>query len=89
MLYTASDAFIKDIGALKGNSSVINRLENFIELIETAKDLSDLPNTKKLKGLKNAYLYRIGAYRIGFYLEENEIFLSRIQHRSKIYNIFP
>lgn len=60
-----------------------------IEIIESAKSLSEVPNIKKLSGHKSAYRIKLGNYRIGIFLENNVVELARIVHRKDIYKVFP
>ena len=47
-------------------------------------------NMKKMKGYKNYYRIRMGDYRIGYELkEDNNIIFYRVKNRSEIYKIFP
>ena len=43
----------------------------------------------KMEGAKNRYRIRVGDYRIGFYLEDEVIVLSRALNRKEIYRHFP
>lgn len=51
------NSFLKDIRAIK-DKATLSRLEEFIEAVETADSLSQIPNLKKLKGKKNKFHYR-------------------------------
>ena len=67
---------------------------NFINTIEAADQITDINNIKKLKANKkdqrNCYRYKIGNYRVGFILEEdNTIRLVIADHRKNIYKSFP
>lgn len=81
--------FIKDLKNLKSNSIYpsIKKLVMIDFLLY--KDLRDIQNLKKIKGVKNAYRIRIGDYRIGFFFEENKIIFSRVLHRKEMYRFFP
>ena len=57
--------------------------------MEQAADLSNLKGIKKLKGYQNFYRIQVGAYRLGFILEENTVVLVRFLHRKEIYRLFP
>ncbi len=80
--------FSKDLDDIKIKSvkQSVLRLIEFMEIVDT---LDKIPNTKKLKGHRNAYRTRIGDYRIGFFFESLTISLARILHRKDIYKIFP
>ena len=61
-----------------------------IDLFEKANKISEVPNIKQLKGHPNAFRYRKGKYRIGFYLEDDEtIVFAAFDTRDKIYHRFP
>lgn len=80
--------FSKDIDAIT-SKSVRSALKQLIELMEAADTLGDIPNTKKLKGHKTAYRTRVGDYRLGFFFEDQTIFLARFVDRKDIYKLFP
>ena len=80
--------FSKDLDDLHAKSVKSNLLK-VIELMEAAKSLDDIPNTKKLKGHKTAYRVRVGDYRLGFFYESSTILLARFIHRKDIYKLFP
>lgn len=64
-------------------------IRNIIQKLIETSSLSVIPHIKKMKGHKSAYRIRIGDYRIGFYIEKNEIFISTVAHRKDIYKRFP
>ncbi len=80
--------FSKDIDEIAAKS-VRSALKLLIELMEAANTLGDIPNTKKLKGHKTAYRTRVGEYRLGFFFEDQTIFLARFVNRRDIYKLFP
>ncbi len=59
-----------------------------IEDILEASNLSTLKATK-MEGAKNVFRIRVGDYRIGIYLENEVIVLSRALNRKDIYHYFP
>lgn len=80
--------FSKDLDKIS-NKSVKANLLKFILILEGSKNLSGLPNVKKLSGHKSAYRLRIGDYRAGFFCEGETVIFARIVHRKDIYNLFP
>lgn len=62
---------------------------NFYHQLVDSADLRSIANVKKLKGYKIYYRYKIGDYRLGFKLVDNEITLLIILHRKEIYRQFP
>jgi len=80
--------FSKDIDGISLKSVKLS-LKRVIEKMEAADTLGKIPNTKKLQGHKTAYRTRIGDYRLGFFFEEETIFIARFVHRKDIYKLFP
>ena len=80
--------FYKDIDKLK-DSELKAAIAEIILQLEIANNLSQIPNTKKLKGHKLAYRIKLGDYRIGLFCEGNIVELARFVHRKDIYKIFP
>lgn len=64
-------------------------IANSIVNVESAKNLTQINQLKKLKGYKQYYRIRIGNYRIGIKIEEGTVFFVDIDHRRNIYRIFP
>jgi mRNA interferase RelE/StbE len=71
------------------NKKLQLQLADVLEQLQRADHLMEIPNLKKMKGFKNAYRIRLGAYRIGFLFEDNTIKLSRVMNRKEIYRYFP
>lgn len=80
--------FLKDVKAI-GDASAKKRIDTILTKLANMQTIEALVSVKKLKGHKSAYRIRIGDYRIGFFLEDDNITLVRVLHRSKIYNYFP
>lgn len=83
-------AFLKDLSKVK-NGDVSLRLEKAILKIEQAEGIFSLSNIKKINHNSGTYYrIRIGEYRLGFSLtEENTVLIHRFLHRSEIYRYFP
>ena len=64
-------------------------IRNIIQKLIEASSLSAILHLKKMNGHKSAYRIRIGNYRIGFYIQKTEIFISTVAHRKDIYKNFP
>lgn len=67
---------------------------NFIKAIEAANQITGISNIKKLKTNKKdkreCYRYKIGNYRLGFILEEDNLVKFVIaDYRKNIYKNFP
>jgi mRNA interferase RelE/StbE len=62
------------------------RFEKDLKIIQ---DTNLLKRIKKLKGHDSFYRIKIGDYRIGFEMVNEELILTRILHRKTIYRYFP
>ena len=60
-----------------------------LEALETAKDITEIKELKKLSGYTNYYRIRIGNYRMGLQIINPKIMVVTILHRGAIYKIFP
>ena len=61
-----------------------------IETFQEADNITEVPNIKKMQGFQSFYRVRLGDYRIGFeLLEDNTIYLILVAHRKDIYKYFP
>jgi mRNA interferase RelE/StbE len=82
-------SFIKAIHKIK-DKTVLSRIESIIYKLELVESIDKIANTKKLIGYSSYYRIKIGDYRIGFELiEDEEIRLITILHRKDIYKRFP
>lgn len=88
MKVSFSKQFVKQFDGINDSVAKV-AIRIVIEKIIASPSLREIPNLKKLKGHRSAYRVRTGNYRIGFYLEQNEIFISAVAHRKDIYRSFP
>ncbi len=89
MIVEFDKSFEKSIDRLRDNS-LAPKIQKTIELLESAKSLHELSNSKKLTGYKTYYRIRLGDYRIGIEkINETTIRLILVAHRKDIYNLFP
>ncbi len=81
--------FLKDLKKLK-KTDLYDRIHDlaFNTLPELAK-LQDIPNIKAMVGYPGHYRIRLGDYRLGFRLHDNELELMRVMHRCEFYRYFP
>jgi mRNA interferase RelE/StbE len=83
------ESFLKSIGKLKDKDAA-SKLEIIIESVENAKSIKEISNLKKMEGYKSYYRIRMGDYRIGLKLIDNQTFrFILIAHRREIYRYFP
>ena len=57
--------------------------------VDSAENIRQINNLKKLKGYKQFYRIRIGNHRIGIKIEADTVIFVEIDHRKNIYRIFP
>jgi len=81
-------SFYKDLDKLK-LQSVKNSIASVIENVELANKAEEIKNLKKLSGYKIVYRIKVGDYRIGLFIENNNVEFARIIHRKDIYKVFP
>jgi mRNA interferase RelE/StbE len=60
-----------------------------MEQVEVAEALHEVSNLAKLSGSSGFYRIRVGDYRIGIAVEEDEVEFVRCLHRRDIYRHFP
>lgn len=83
------ESFEKSVKKLKDKKVKI-RIVDLIETFQEAENITEIPNIKKMQGFQNFYRVRLGDYRIGFeLLEDNTIYLILVAHRKDIYKYFP
>jgi mRNA interferase RelE/StbE len=81
-------SFGRDLRKIK-DAAILSRLEMLIEELEMAQSLQQIEHTKKLHTGTNCYRIRVGDYRIGLLLEEDEIIFVRCLNRRDLYKFFP
>lgn len=80
-------SFVKT--AKKLPSAIQQKVAEVIEQIETAQNIREISNCKKMTGYKTAYRIKIEDYRLGLFYEKGTIELTTIMHRKDIYRYFP
>jgi mRNA interferase RelE/StbE len=87
MIVEIRNSFQKD--AKKLPASVQRDLFIIVDNLHSVSTLNEIHNCKKLSGFKNAYRIRSGNYRIGLFLVNKKIELTRVLSRKDIYRYFP
>ncbi|TZF83051.1 type II toxin-antitoxin system RelE/ParE family toxin [Pedobacter sp. BS3] len=80
--------FEKDTDKIK-DSKILSRIAVCIEQVSQASSISDIPSVKKLTGFKNHYRIKIGDYRAGILISDDEVLFERFLHRKDIYKYYP
>ena len=80
--------FEKDIKLLK-DRNLLEKLNQIILTCKQAESVGEINNLKKMQGYDSFYRIRLGDYRIGIEVLENEVIFVRFLHRKDIYKFFP
>lgn len=81
-------SFERDLKKIK-DRTILAKIRQSIEEIETAVSSKDLSGVKKLGSAGRFYRIRVGEYRIGLVIEASEVEFVRCLHRREIYRYFP
>lgn len=82
-------SFLKSLDKIS-DEAVKNKIVEVIINVEEANSLHEINQLKKLKGFKNYYRIRLGDYRIGLEVQNNDmVIFVLIAHRKEVYRRFP
>ncbi len=81
-------SFARDLKRVR-DKKLLKCVKEVIEDVKAASELSDVKNLGKIKGHATFYRIRLGDYRIGVEVLENQVIVVRILHRKDIYRYFP
>ncbi|MBN7815210.1 type II toxin-antitoxin system RelE family toxin [Algoriphagus pacificus] len=81
-------SFLKDLEQVSEEQDKAE-ISQMIKTCEKAKFLSEIGSLKKLAGFKNVFRIKRKNYRIGLYIEINELVFARISHKNELYKMFP
>lgn len=82
------DSFRKDVKKIKDKKLLKNLREAILDA-QNAKSILDLSNIKRLSGYSAFYRLRIGNFRAGLKLDNDELHFMRFLDRKDIYRVFP
>ena len=82
------NSFIKDLKKLN-DSKLKSKLTKILKELEVINKFNDINNVKKIKGYDNYFRIKVGIYRIGVFVDGENIYLVRFLHRKDIYKYFP
>ena len=80
--------FSKDLKKIK-DQKLLSQIKIVINECKLAQTLDEIKNLKKLKGYQTFYRIKIGDYRIGMAIINDELIFTRFLHRREIYRFFP
>jgi mRNA interferase RelE/StbE len=81
-------SFVRDLKKIR-DQDLRGRIQQVIEAVEAAPDLSALSALKKLAGTDDHYRIRIGDYRIGIVVDGDTVEFVRCLPRKDLYRYFP
>ncbi len=81
-------SFLKDLKKIK-EKQLQSQIRELIDKVETAGNLTELENMKKLSGSDIYYRIRLGDYRVGLKIENETVCFVRFLHRKDIYRYLP
>lgn len=81
--------FLKDLKKLKNQPIYKQIYALTFDILPKVKSLQDVPNVKALVGTQNRYRIRIGDYRIGIEINDDNLEVLRVLHRREFYRYFP
>lgn len=81
-------SFEKDLKKINAKKTK-EQLRKIIDEVREASCQNEIRNIKKIQGHSTFYRIRLGDYRIGIEIIENEVIFTRILHRKDIYRYFP
>lgn len=83
------ESFEKSVKKLN-DQKIKDQIVELIEVFENAGSLQIIPNIKKMQGFRSYYRVRLGNYRLGFELLENDsVLFILVAHRKDMYKYFP
>jgi mRNA interferase RelE/StbE len=81
-------SFARDLKGIK-DKALLRRVEQVIAEVKATTALSEIKNLVKMRGYATFYRIRLGDYRIGIEVLEDEVVFVRMLHRRDIYRYFP
>lgn len=80
--------FAKDLRSIR-DAKLLAKIKEMIDECKAAESLTELKNIKKLQGYDTFYRIRIGEYRVGLEVLNDELIFTRFLHRKDVYKYFP
>jgi len=80
--------FAKDLRSIR-DTKLLAKIKEMIDECKLADSLTELKNVKKLQGYESYYRIRIGDYRVGIEVINEELIFTRLLHRKDVYKYFP
>ncbi|MBW1649634.1 MAG: type II toxin-antitoxin system RelE/ParE family toxin [Deltaproteobacteria bacterium] len=82
-------SFVKDLKKIKNLPDYDRIFDVAFTAIVNADSIREVTEVKSMKGYPNRYRIRIGNYRMGVEIHNNNIEVMRVLHRREFYRYFP
>ena len=86
VLFKAS--FARDLKKVR-NKGLLKQVDQVIEQIKSAASINNVEDLKKMQGYDAFYRIRMGDYRVGIEIVNEQVIFVRLLHRKDIYRYFP
>ena len=80
--------FVKKLKEIR-DKKLVESIQEAMKNVEAVKSPWEIKSIKKLKGHKTAYRIRCGNFRVGIFIEKDEVLFAAIGARKDIYKKFP
>ena len=80
--------FEKDLQNIK-DKKLLSKIKEVILECKAVQTLNEVKNIKKMQGYQTFYCLKIGDYRVGIEIINDELIFVRFLHRKDIYRFFP
>ena len=81
-------SFSRDLKKVK-DKRLLKQARKVIDQVETAASLNEITKLKKMQGFDTYYRIRVGGYRIGIEVLEDQVIFVCFLNRKDIYRYFP
>ena len=88
MIVKIDRRFEKDTNEIN-DKELLEKIAQVIEDVQKCNHLREIRNLKKMKFGTHYYRIRLGNYRMGITIIENQVTFIRFLHRKEIYKYFP
>ena len=81
-------SFARDLKHVR-DRRVLKQVQQVIEAVKAVPGISAVQDLKKMQGYDTYYRIRLGDYRIGIEVVEDQVIFVRFLHRKDVYRYFP
>jgi mRNA interferase RelE/StbE len=81
-------SFARDLKRVR-DKQLLHRVQQVIEGVREAATIDAVAGMKKMQGYDTFFRLRLGDYRIGMEVVDDQVIFVRLLHRKDIYRYFP